>query len=178
MSLTLSLPQKSKACYWDSSTLLLAITSNLKNLYWHEKYLYFYKYMSLFNLWTEPFDTHFVFLSLLQLQFSQLESSNQDLERDLEVLKEQLKIHGEHRVQQERTVGTCRTENTQTRTSLIHYYFNICVTNIALMKKHCLNRRVFITHVSCHHSSRWLSWRKALKPVKKTPRTSRPKKKR
>uniref|UniRef100_A0A8C5FBE5 Uncharacterized protein n=1 Tax=Gadus morhua TaxID=8049 RepID=A0A8C5FBE5_GADMO len=41
----------------------------------------------------------------LELQFSQLESSNQDLERDLEFLKEQLKIHGEHRVQQERTIA-------------------------------------------------------------------------
>ncbi|CAL8284834.1 unnamed protein product [Lota lota] len=41
----------------------------------------------------------------LELQFSQLECSNKDLERDLEVLKEQLKIHGEHRVQQERTIA-------------------------------------------------------------------------
>ncbi|KAJ3613373.1 hypothetical protein NHX12_019623 [Muraenolepis orangiensis] len=41
----------------------------------------------------------------LELHFSQVEDSNKDLERDLEVLKEQLGIHREHRIQQERTIA-------------------------------------------------------------------------
>ncbi|KAK0151907.1 cTAGE family member 6 [Merluccius polli] len=39
----------------------------------------------------------------LELKFGQLECSNKDLENDLKVLKEQLEIHREHHVQQERT---------------------------------------------------------------------------
>ncbi|CAL8270959.1 unnamed protein product [Merluccius merluccius] len=40
----------------------------------------------------------------LELKFGQLECSNKDLENDLKVLKEQLDIHREHHIQQERTI--------------------------------------------------------------------------